>query len=216
MVNTRWCEPMEFLLGASLMFHAINILPKSSQNWYTNTVFSLPGLSLNPFAVNYRKTVQHQLDSVFRLKSDIINLHNAVNNPLTSHRTHNYREFALPELATVLERYQDRLKAIVLCPRNSAPNIFGFFKQTSIVNLHVITDLVSTRKQKDQNLNKEYYQLHQKHHLELKSLTLVLKHWISLCCFIKKTGHSKLNKRRRRKKKSRRLAAEAAAARLSI
>ena len=155
------------------------------------------------------------MDNVFRHKSDIIIWQDAINNSLTSHRTNNYREFALPELVTVLEHYQDRLKAIVYCPRKGAPNIFGFLKQTSIVTLHVITDLVSKRKQKDQNLIKEYYQLHQKHHLELKSLTLVLTHQNSLRCLLKKTRHSKLNKRRRRAKKNKKLAAEAAAASIS-
>ena len=206
---------MVFILGASSLFHAINSLPKNSQNRYTSTVFSLPDLSLNPFAANYRKTVQYQLDNVFRHRSDIIIWHDAINNSLTSHRTNNYRELALPELATVLEHFQDRLKAIVYCPRNGAPNIFGFLKQTSIVTLHVITDLVSKRKQKDQNLIKEYYQLHQKHHLELKSLTLVLTHQNPLRCLLKKTRHSKLNKRRRRAKKNKKLAAEAAAASIS-
>ena len=83
------------------------------------------------------------------------------------------------------------------------------------MTLHVITDLLSKRKQKDQNLIKEYYQLHQKHHLELKSLTIVLTHQNSLRCLLKKTRHSKPNKRRRRAKKNKKLAAEAAAASLS-
>ena len=206
---------MVFILGASSLLHAINSLPKNSQNRYTSTVFSLPGLSLNPFAVNYRKSVQYQLDNVFRHKSDIIIWHDAINNSLTSHRTNNYRKLALLELATVIEHYQDSLKAIVYCPRNGAPNIFGFLKQTSIVTLHVITDLVSKRKQRDQNLIKEYYQLHQKNHLELKSLTLVLKHQNSLPCLLKKTRRRKLNKRRRRAKTNKKIGAEAAAASLS-
>ena len=121
----------------------------------------------------------------------------------------------MPEIATVLEHYQDRLKAIVYCPRNGAPNIFRFLKQTCKVTLRMITDFVSKRKQKDPNLIKEYYQLQQKHHLELKSLTLVLTHQNSLRCLPKKTRHSKLIKRRRRAKKNKKLAAEAAAASLS-
>ena len=157
--------------------------------------------------------MRYQLDNVFRHKSDIIIWHDAINNSLTSHRTNNYRELALPELATVLEHHQDRLKAIVYCPRNGAPNISGFLKQKSIVTFHVITDLLSKRKQKDQNLIKEYYQLHQKHHLELKSLTIVLTHQNSFRCLLKKTRHSKLNKQRRRAKKK--LGADAAAASLS-
>ena len=185
---------MVFILCTSSLFHVINSLPKNSQNRYTSTVFSLPGLSLNTFAVNYRKTVQYQLDNVFRHKSDIITWHYAINNSLILHRMNNYHELALPELATVLEHYQDRLKAIVYCPRNGAPKIFGFLKQTSIVTLPMITDLVSKRKQKDQNLIKEYYQLHQKHYLELKSLTLVLTLQNSLHCLLNKTRHSKVNK----------------------
>ena len=71
-------------------------------------------------------------------------------------------------------------------------------------------DLVSKRKQKDPKLVDEYYQLHQKVHLELKSLTLILTHQKSLRRLLKKTRHSKLNKRRRRAKKNKKLAAEVA------
>ena len=155
------------------------------------------------------------MDNVFQHKSDIHIWYDAINTSLTSHRTNNYRKLALPEIATVLEHYQDRLKAIVYCPRNGAPNIFGFLKQTSKVILHMITDLVSKRKQKDPNFIKEYYQLHLKYHLELKSFTLVLTHQNSLRCLPKKTRQCKLIKRRRRAKKNKKLAAEAAAASLS-
>ena len=110
----------------------------------------------------------------------------------------------------MLESYQTRLKAIVYCPRNGAPNIFGFLKQTDVLTIHVLIDLVSKRKQKDPKLVKEYYQLHQKVHLELKSLTLILTHQESLHRLLKKTRHSKLNKRRRRAKKNKKLAGEAA------
>ena len=227
-------------------------------------MFSLPGLSLNPFAVSERKTVQYQLNNVFRHKTEVIIWHDAVNNSLTSHRINNYRALAFFELSKKLESYQTRLKATVYCPRNKSPNIFGFLKQRDVVTihvlidlvsrrkqdffelskmqesyqtrlkatvycprneepiifgflkqrevatLHVLIDLVSRRKQKDPKLVKEYYQLHQKAHLELKSLTLILTHQKSLRRLPKKTRHSKLNKRRRRAKKNKKLAAEAA------
>ena len=201
---------MVFILGASSLFHAINSLPKSAQNWYKSTVFSLSGLSLNPFPVNERKMVQYQLDNVIRHKTDVIIWHDAINNSLTSHRTNNFRALAFSELSIVLESYQTRLKAIVYCPRNGAPSIFGFLKQTDVVTIHVLIDLVSKRKQKDPKLVKDYYQLHQKAHLELKTLTLILTHQKSLRRLLKKTRHSKLNKRRRIAKKNKKLAAEAA------
>ena len=201
---------MVFILGANSLFQAINSLPKSTRNWYKSTVFSLPGLSLNPFAVNERKTVQYQLDNVFRHKTDVIIWHDAINNSLTYHRTNNFRALAFSELSKVLEIYQTRLKAIVYCPRNGAPNIFGFLKQTDVLTIHVLIDLVSKRKHRDPKLVKEYYQLHQKVHLELKSLTLILTHQKSLRRLLKKTRRSKLNKRRRRVKKNKKLAAEVA------
>ena len=80
--------------------------------------------------------------------------------------------------------------------------------QTSIVTtVHVILDSVSKSKQKDQNLIKEYYQLHPKHYLDWKLLTLILTHQDSLRCLLKKTRHSKLKRRRRRTKKNRKIAA---------
>ena len=139
---------MVFSLGASSLFHAINSLPKNAQNRYKSTVFSIPGLSLNAFAVNQRKTVQYQLDNVFRHKTDVIIWHDAINNSLTSHRTNNFRALAFSELSNVPESYQTRLKAVVYCPQNGAPNIFGFLN-------HVLIDLVSKRKQKDPKLVKE-------------------------------------------------------------
>ena len=201
---------MVFILGASSLFHAINSLPVSTQNRYKSTVFSLPGFSLNPFAVNERKTVQYQLDNVFRHKTDVIIWHDAIDISLTSHRTNNFRALAFSELSKVLESYQTRLKAIVYCPRNGAPNIFGFLKQTDVLTIHVLIDIASKRKQKDPKLVKEYYQLHEKIHLELKSLTLIFTHQKSLRRLLKKTRHSKLNKRRRRAKKNKKLAAEVA------
>ena len=201
---------MVFFLGASSLFHAINSLPKIAQNWYKSTVFSLPGLSLNPFDVNERKTVQYQLDNAFRHKTDVIIWHDAINNSLISQRTNNFRALAFSELSNVLESYQTRLKAIVYCPRNGAANIFGFHKQTDVVTIHVQIDLVSKRKQKVPKLVKEYYQLHQKAHLELKSLTLILTNQKSLRRLLKKNRHSKLNKRRLRAKENKQLAAEAA------
>ena len=159
---------MVFILGASSLFHAINSLPKGTQNRYKSSVFSLPGLSLNLFAVNERKTVQYQLDNVFRHKTDVIIWHDSINNSLISHRTNKFRALAYSELSKVLESYQARLKAIVYCPQNGAPNIFGFLKQTNVLTIHVLIDLVSKRKQKDPKLGKEYYQLHQKVNLELK------------------------------------------------
>ena len=150
------------------------------------------------------------MDNVFRYKTDVIIWHDAINNSLTSLRTNNFRALAFSELSNVLESYQTRLKAIVYCPRNGAPNIFVFLKQTDVVTIHVLIDLVSKRKQKDPKLVKECYQLHQKAHLALKSLTLILTHQKSLRRLLKKTRHSKLNKRRRRAKKNKKLAAEAA------
>ena len=134
---------------------------------------------------------------------------------LASHRTNYYHELALPDLATLLKRFQERLKAIVYCPRNNAPNVFDFRKRTGIVTLLVISVFVSKSKQKDKNLIKEYYQLHQKRDLDLNLITLVLTPQSSLRRLHKKTHHSKLNKRRRRAKKNEKLAAEAAAASLS-
>ena len=140
---------MVFILVARWLFRAINSLPKSAQNWYKSIVFSIPGLSLNPFAVNERQTKKYQLSNVFRHKTDVIIWHDAINNSLTSHRTNNFRALAFSELSNVLESYQACLKAIVYCPRNGAPNIFGFLKQTDVVTILVLIDLVSKRKQKN-------------------------------------------------------------------
>ena len=96
--------------------------------------------------------IHYELDNVFRLKTE-------VNNSLISHRTNNFRALRISKPTNVLQRYRNTLKAIVYCPRNGALKIFGLLKQTDVLIIQVLIDLVSTRKRKDPHLVKDYCHL---------------------------------------------------------
>ena len=97
----------------------------------------------------------------------------------------------------MLEKYQERIKAVVYCPREVSSDIYNQLKRSTLVTIHIVKDIVSRRKQKDLSLLKEYRLLHQKPALELKTLTIVLAHKINLRTLITRSRPKNFFKRRR-------------------
>ena len=166
---------MVFILAASSLHHAIKTLPQALQDHYKKGIYALPGLSINPNALKVRKTAQFQL-SCFRDKKRLVIWHDVVNNSLSRHRSNNNKPLTPSQLIEVLEKYQERIEAIVYCPREGTPDIYNQLKRSTLVTIHLVKDIVSRRKQKDLSLLKEYRALHQRPALELKTLTIVLAH----------------------------------------
>ena len=189
---------MVFILAASSLHHAIKTAPQVTQNRYKRNVYALPGLSFNPNALKVRKTAQFQLKHFFHDKNRLVIWHDVVNNSLSRHRSNNNKPLTPSQLIEVLEKYQERIEAIVYCPREGTPDIYNQLKRSTLVTIHLVKDIVSKRKQKDLSLLKEYRALHQRPALELKTLTIVLTHKSNLRSLITRSRPKKLSKRRRK------------------
>ena len=189
---------MVFILAASSLHHAIQTAPQVTQNRYKRNVYALPGLSFNPNALKIRKTAQFQLSHFFHDKKRLVIWHDVVNNSLSRHRSNDNKPLTPSQLIAVLENYQERIEAIVYCPREGTPDISDQLKCSTLVTIHLVKDIVSRRKQKDLSLLKEYRALHQRLALELKTLTIVLTHKNNLRSLITRSRRKKLSKRRRK------------------
>ena len=163
-------------LAASVLHHALKTLPQALQDHYKKEIFALPGLSFNPNAVKEQKTAQFQFSRFFRDKKRLVIWHDVVNNSLFRHCSNNNKPLTPSQFIRVLEEYQERIEAIVFCPREGTPDIYNQLKRCTLVSIHLLKDVVSRRKQKDPILLKEYRALHQRLPLELKKLTIVLAH----------------------------------------
>ena len=189
---------MVFILAASTLHHAIKTAPQVTQNRYKRNVYALPGLSFNPNALKVRKTAQFQLSHFFHDKKRLVIWHDVVNNSLSRHRSNNNKPLTPSQLIAVLENYQERIEAIVYCPREGTPDVSDQLKCSTLVTIHLVKDIVSRRKQKDLSLLKEYRALHQRPALELKTLTIVLTHKNNLRSLITRSRPKKLSKHRRK------------------
>ena len=146
------------------------------QDHYKKGIYALPGLSFNPNAVKVRKNAQFHLSHFFRDEKRLVIWHDVVNNSLSRHRSNNNKPFTPSQLIAELEEYQERIEAIVYCPREGTPDIYDQLKRSTPVTFHIVKDIVSKRKEEEPSLLKEYRALHQRPALELKTLTIVLAH----------------------------------------
>ena len=151
---------MVFILAANSLHHAIKTLPQALQDHYKIWIYALPGLSFNPNALNVQKTALFQFSHFFRDKKRLVIWHDVMNNSLSRHCSNNNRRLTPSQLIAVLEMYQERIEAIVYCPREGNPDIYDQLKRSTLVNIHILKDIVSKRKQKEPSLLKEYRALH--------------------------------------------------------
>ena len=93
-----------------------------------------------------------------------------VNNSLSCHRSNNNKPLSPSQLIAVLEKHQERIEAIVYCPREGTPDTKNQLKRSTLDTIHIGKNFVSRRKQKDPSLLRENRALHQKPALELKIL----------------------------------------------
>ena len=102
--------------------------------------------------------------------------HDVINNSICKHKSNFYRALSVIDLVNVLKSYQNRIRALVYCQRNQTPDIFLQLKETNILVLNIEKDFTSLRKQKDPEYLQNLKALHQSPDLELKHLSLILKH----------------------------------------
>ena len=93
----------------------------------------------------------------------------------------------------MLAEYQERMEAIVYCPREGTPDIYDQLKRSALVTIQSITPKA----------------LHQRPSLELKTLTIVLAHKNNLRSLITQSRPKQHSKRRRKTLRTRHAIEEA-------
>ena len=89
------------------------------------------------------------------------------------------------------------MKALVYCRRVGTEDIYRYLK-VNFLTLNILKDIISKRKAKNKGLVGDYRALHQRHDLELKTLSVVLNNSSNLQRILAKSQPKRLNKRRRR------------------
>ena len=186
-----------FILAASSLHHALKKLSPASQKRVSQSCLAIPGLSFNHNAVNVRKTCQYQLDHYLLNRTDIVIWHDAVNNSISRHRSNNVNALTPNQLKKILLNYKRNIYAIVYCKRVGTEDIYSKLKESGILVINIVTDLISRRKQNLTELGQKYLELHQDPSLELKTFTILRRYSKNLKYIISKKNTPKPGKRKR-------------------
>ena len=193
-----------FILAASSLHHALKKLSPASQKRVSQSCLAIPGLSFNHNAVNVRKTCQYQLDHYLLNRTDIVIWHDAVNNSFSRHRSNNFKALTPNQLKKILLNYKRNIYAIVYCKRVGTEDIYSKLKESGILVINIVTDLISRRKQNLTELGQKYLELHQDPSLELKTFTILRRYSKNLKHIISKKNTPKPGKRKRQANRNRR------------
>ena len=193
-----------FILAASSLHHALKKLSPASQKRVSQSCLAIPGLSFNHNAVNVRKTCQYQLDHYLLNRTDIVIWHDAVNNSISRHRSNNFNALTPNQLKKILLNYKRNIYAIVYCKRVVTEDIYSKLKESGILVINIVTDLISRRKQNLTELGQKYLELHQDPSLELKTFTILRRYSKNLKYIISKKNTPKPGKRKRQANRNRR------------
>ena len=192
---------MVFILAASSLHHGIETLTPDEKERYKDKIYSIPGLSLNPNTKNHRKIVQNLLAKDLKEKKDIVIWHDVLNNSISRHDSNNFQALTVSQLIDVLKGLHDKLSALVYCQRFRTPYIFDALNvlktDQNIEVFSIVKDFISSKKQKDPELLKQYKALHQSPELELKSLDFILRKESQLSAITDKSRPKRPSKRAR-------------------
>ena len=133
-----------FKLAASSLQHALKILSPASQKRVSQSCLAIRALSFNHNAVNVRKTCQFQLDHYLLNRTDIVIWHDAVKNSISPHRSNNFNALSPNQLKKIL---LCNVYAIVYCKRVGTEDIYSKLKESGILVINIVADLLSRRKQ---------------------------------------------------------------------
>ena len=178
------------------------MLSPASQKRVSQSCLAIPGLSFNHNAVNVRKTRQYQLDHYLLNGTDIVIWHGAVNNSISRHRSNNLNALSPNQLKKILLNYKGNIYAIVYCKRVGTEDIYSKLKESGILVINIVTDLISRRKQNLTELMQKYLELHQDP--SLKTFTILRRYSKNLKYNISKKNTPKPGKRKRQANRNRR------------
>ena len=104
---------MLFIVAASSLHDAKKTLPQALQDHYKKGIYALPGMTFNFNALKVWKTTQFQLRRFLRDKNGLVIWHDVMNISLSRHPSNNNKALKPSQLIAVLEKYQERIEAIV-------------------------------------------------------------------------------------------------------
>ena len=189
---------MVFILGASSLHHALDILTPEKRKTFNEKIYTIPGLSLNNHAKNPQKVVQNLLNKSFAEKTEIVIWHDVLNNSLSKHKSNNFRALSVSELLEILKTLENKLRALVYCHRIRTPDISDVLKTQHVPVFRIETDFFSTRKQNDPQILNELKAIHQRPEFELKYLDIILRKETDLAQITAKSRPKRPSKRARK------------------
>ena len=185
------------IFAASSLFLAVKSLPGGVRK--RKNLTTIPGLHLVENSAKYpNKTVQFQLKFLRNQhspKPEVVIWHDVINNSITPHSSNYNNPLDTQQLILVLQKLPVKIKAIVYCQREGAPDIFPELNR-NFLTIHVVKETLSDRKLRDHQLLLKYQKLHLDRKLELKIYLLVSKHISNLLAL--KNKKKRLNNRRRK------------------
>ena len=189
---------MVFILGASSLHHALDILTPEKRKAFNEKIYTIPSLSLNNHAKNPQKVVQNLLNKDFAEKTEIVIWHDVLNNSLSKHKSNNFRALSVSELLEILKTLENKLRALVYCHRIRTPDISDVLKTQHVPVFRIETDFFSTRKQNDPQILNELKAIHQRPEFELKYLDIILRKETDLAQITAKSRPKRPSKRARK------------------
>ena len=165
-----------FILAARSLHLAWKILSPASQKCVSQSCIAIPGISFNHNAVKVRKTCQYQLDHYLSNRNDLISWHDAINNSIKRHCSNKFNALTPNQLKRIFLIYEQNIYAIVYCKRVCTEDNYSKLKESGILIIIIVTDLISRRKQNLTELGQSYFPLHQYPSLELKTFTILRRY----------------------------------------
>ena len=128
----------------------------------------------------HEETPTRPKSDVFCLKKfkeeEVVIWHDARNNSLSSHQHNHEGPHSGKELVKQLKPFSRRIRSKIYCQRDGTPKIYQDLKTTNLPVVSIIRDVISKRKEKNNQELKKYRPLHQSTTTELKAFFIVLRH----------------------------------------
>ena len=166
---------MVFILGASSLSHALDKLSNKHRQILQNSgnsYVAIPGLSISPYANRPQKQAHcylNPVNGIYRHRTDIVLWHDLINNSLTRRPRTNDRVLNESELVVEIKTFKKNINCLVYCQRKGAPDVNNALKNSGILTLNIIKDLLSPQKQRDPAELAKYTLLHQAPRTEWKT-----------------------------------------------
>ena len=190
------------VIGASSLSGALTHLKKDSRrHWETlseqvDFTGVISGLNCHWNApVKAKSAYSHLLNSP---NEKFIIWHDAFNNSLSPHKNNNYQAYTGTELVKYLLPFLDRITCILYCHRSGTPDIWEELSNSKLPVVGVVRDIISRPNEHNVELREELKALHQSPQIELKTLSIVLKHEGNAQAIRRKKRPCKLSCRRKR------------------